>query len=136
MQIFNIIQTLERINQLIRLKATGSPSELAEKLSICERQVYRIIDDLKDSGLPIQYSKKRKTYYYTTDVFMKFEVSMIEGEERKKIIGGEEKIFNFNDIFSQTDILCQFAPSPLYQVDKQRRKKSMLAPFFDALLGY
>ena len=72
MQIFETVQIVERINQLIRLKATGSPTELANKLNICERQVYRIIDELKTTGLPIQYCKKRKTYYYTSDVFMKF----------------------------------------------------------------
>lgn len=99
MQIFTIIQTIERINQLIRLKATGSPSELAEKLQIGERQVYRIIEDLKESDLPIQYCKKRKTYYYTKTVFMKFEISIIEGDDRKKIIGGLGKIFNLNDVF-------------------------------------
>lgn len=121
MQIFNIVQVVERLHQLIRLKATGSPRNLAEKLNIGERQVYRILDDFKDSGLPIQYCKKRKTYFYTSDVFMKFEISVIEGVNKKKIMGGEEKIFNFNDTFSQTDILCQFEPSPLFQVDKQRR---------------
>ena len=120
MQLFDIIQTIERINRLIRLKATGSPSELAQKLELCERQVYRIMEELKALGLPIQYCKKRKTYYYTNDVFMKFEVSIIEGDDRKKIIGGFEKRFDLNDIFWQTDILGQFTSSSLYQVSKQR----------------
>jgi biotin operon repressor len=117
MQVFNVIQTVERINQLIRLKATGSPSELADKLGLEERQVYRIIADLKDSGLPILYCKKRKTYYYATDVFMKFEISVVDGDEKRKIIGGENQNSNFNNIFFQTDILCQFEHSSLFQVE-------------------
>jgi biotin operon repressor len=118
MQVFNLIQTVERINQLIRLKATGSPAELADKLDLCERQVYRIIEDLKDSGLPILYCKKRKTYYYAMDVFMKFEISVIEGGEKRKIVGGENKNINFKNIFFQTDILCQFEHSSLFQVER------------------
>jgi biotin operon repressor len=108
MQIFETIQIIERINQLFRLKATGSPSELAAKLNICERQVYRIIEDFKDAGLPIQYCKKRKTYFYAREVFMKFEISVIDAGEKKRIVGGDAKKYCFNDIFFQTDILSQF----------------------------
>jgi biotin operon repressor len=108
MQLFNTVEDAKRIDQLIRLKATGSPSELAKKLDICERQVYRLIQEFKDSGLPILYCKRRRTYYYTSEVMMKFEVSVIENGQIRKIIGGEEKKCEFDDIFFQTDILRQF----------------------------
>jgi biotin operon repressor len=109
MQLFNTVDDATRIHQLIRLKATGSPKELAAKLNICERQVYRIIEDFKDTGLPILYCKRQRTYYYTCEVLMKFELSVIENGQIRKIIGGEEKKYPFNDIFFQTDFLRQFA---------------------------
>jgi hypothetical protein len=82
--------------------------------------VYRILSDFKDEGLPIKYSKALRSYYYTSDVFMKFELSVVENGQIRKIIGGEEKKSEFNDVFFQTDILRQFALSPLHQVNTQR----------------
>jgi hypothetical protein len=40
---------------------------------------------------------------------MKFELSVIENGQIRKIIGGEEKKCTFYDIFFQTDILRQCA---------------------------
>ena len=40
------IETNERIDQLIRFEATGSPKALATKLNISERTVYRLIKSL------------------------------------------------------------------------------------------
>jgi hypothetical protein len=119
MNLIEEINLIERIDQLIRLKATGSPAELAEKLEICERHLYRIINDCKDLGMPILYCKKRKTYYYTAKIFMKFEITMIDGENTKKLIGGENYLNIFTNKF-QTDFLCHVQSSPLYQVNGQQ----------------
>lgn len=120
MHLFETTDHAMRVHELIRKKATGTPRELAAKLDICERQVYRILEGLKDEGLPIHYSKTLRTYYYTAEVFMKFELSVVENGQIRKIIGGEEKKSEFNDVFFQTDILRQFALSPLHQVNTQR----------------
>jgi hypothetical protein len=65
MPILNKIQQLERLDQLIRLKATGTPAELAEKLNISKRQVHNIIDEMKaDFSCPIVYSKIHNSYVY------------------------------------------------------------------------
>jgi len=47
------INRLKAIDQLIKLKATGSPKELADKLGISERQIYKYISDLKELGAKI-----------------------------------------------------------------------------------
>jgi transcriptional antiterminator len=113
MKLFEEISLLERLDQLIRLKATGTPCELALKLNLSDRQVRRIIEELKDLGMPIEYCKRRQTYYYKEDVFMKFEIAVINGNDKRKIIGGEKiNIDLFKNIF-QTDILCPFAPATL-----------------------
>jgi transcription initiation factor IIE alpha subunit len=112
MHLFETADDATRIHELIRKKATGTPVELAAKLDICERQVYRILSDFKDEGLPIKYSKALRSYYYSSDVFMKFELSVVENGQIRKIIGGEEKKSEFNDVFFQTDILRQFERSP------------------------
>ena len=110
---FEDINLVAQLIQLIRLKATGTPVELSDRLNLSERHVRRIIKDLKEEGVPIKYCKNRRTYFSTKPIFMKFEIFSIEGDEKKKIIGGEKKnIAFFKDIF-QTDRKCPFAPSPL-----------------------
>ena len=56
---------LSRIDQLIRLKATGSPKEFAGKLEISERALYDHLSWLKsEGGCPIRYCRLRRSYYY------------------------------------------------------------------------
>ena len=53
-----------RIDQLIRIKSTGSPLELANKLDISESTLFEYIAVMKDLGAPIKFDKCRSTYYY------------------------------------------------------------------------
>lgn len=64
MNVIDIKDKIERLDHLIKLKATGSPKELAKKLDITERTVYRIIKQLKEMGCPIYFDKARKSYCY------------------------------------------------------------------------
>ncbi len=59
-----IFQRLERIDQLIRIKATGTPTELANKLGISERSVYEYLNLMKEFGAPIKFNSYRQSYYY------------------------------------------------------------------------
>ena len=135
MKLFEEINLLQRLDQFIRLKATGTPCELGEKLGISKRQVYRYIDDMKEMGLNIAYCKQRNSYFYKEDTFLKFKMSIIKNGEENKIIGGQNNSTLYESFF-QSDKKWHSDDSPLYQVDEQRRKRSMLAPFFDALFGY
>ncbi len=58
------INRLKTIDSLIQLKMTGSPKELAIKLEISERQVFRYIENLKEFGGKIEFDKLRtfRTY--------------------------------------------------------------------------
>ena len=58
------ISRLERIDYLIRKKATGTPEELAQRLGIHVSKVYETISYLKSLGAPISYSIDRQSYYY------------------------------------------------------------------------
>jgi predicted DNA-binding transcriptional regulator YafY len=104
MKIFEQIQLLQRLDRLIRLKATGTPQILGEKLQLSERQARRIIDDMKGLGLPISYCKQQQSYFYESEVFMKFEIAIV-GEEKKKIIGGASNHANFLNLFF-TKVKC------------------------------
>lgn len=67
------IQMLERLDQLIKIKATGSPEELSIKLNISRSTVYYVIDCLKSLGADISYSNSKQSFIYN--------------EEKKLIIG-------------------------------------------------
>ncbi len=72
-------EELEKINTLIRLKATGTPKDLAKKINTTERTVFRIIKQLKEMGCPIYYNKQRGSYCYEEEgkLIFKFEANSI-----------------------------------------------------------
>jgi predicted DNA-binding transcriptional regulator YafY len=59
-----IFQRLERINYLIRIKGTGTPSELAQRMGLSERSIYQYLNLMKELGAPIKFSMYRQSYYY------------------------------------------------------------------------
>ena len=66
------IQRVERLHHLIKLKATGSPKECAEKLKISERQLYNTLDLMKALGAPIYYDIALGSYSYEREVVCSF----------------------------------------------------------------
>lgn len=59
-----IFLRLDRIDQLIRIKRTGTPAELADKIGLSERSMYEYIRLMKEFGAPVVYSRERKSYFY------------------------------------------------------------------------
>ena len=59
-----ILNRLDRIDQLIRIKGTGTPAQLAGKLGLSERSMYEYIRLMKEFGAPVVYSRERQSYYY------------------------------------------------------------------------
>ncbi|MFA5327393.1 MAG: HTH domain-containing protein [Prolixibacteraceae bacterium] len=62
------IELIERIDQLIRLKATGTPKTFAKRLTISEASLYRLIDTIKEMGAPVEFSVRYQSYIYANDV--------------------------------------------------------------------
>lgn len=52
--------------ELIEKRKTGSPEDLAKKLRVHKRTVYRIIDDLRlTSELNVYFCKESKSYIFS-----------------------------------------------------------------------
>ena len=92
MNIFEDLFLLQRIDHLIRTRATGSPTQLAARLDTSERKVYRLLGELRDQGFPIAYDKQADTYYYIEPVTLEF--SIVVGSEKLLTIRGGEKKWN------------------------------------------
>lgn len=88
MKLIEQLRLLERLDQLIRMKATGTPAQLASRIEVSERQLYRLIQSLKDMGFPIEYCKECQHYRYTQEVKLRVEILIAE-EAMVKIKGGQ-----------------------------------------------
>ncbi len=62
-----ILLRLQRIDELIRVKSTGTPGQLARKIGISERTIYEYLKLMKSFGAPIKFSNYRKSYYYNEE---------------------------------------------------------------------
>jgi len=66
------IELIARIDQLIRLQATGTPLELASRLHVSKAKLYRIIDIMKAFNAPITYDFSVQSFVYETAVGFHF----------------------------------------------------------------
>lgn len=88
------IERLRRLHHFIKTRQTGSPKELAERLHISERQVYNMIDYLKDIGAKIKFSRSEQTYFYENDfdILINVSVEIMLKDEVLKIFGGTTRL--------------------------------------------
>ena len=59
---FDTIERLYKIHQLILQENTGTPDEFAALFRLSRRQIYNIIEILKDYGADIRFSRTRHTF--------------------------------------------------------------------------
>lgn len=53
---------LERIQELAKQNATGSPKVLANRINVSERTLYRLVQNIKEQGIAIEYCRKTNSY--------------------------------------------------------------------------
>ena len=68
MTLVDQIRRIERLDYLIRIRATGRPAELAKKLGMSQSQTYHFLKVFKEKlDAPVYYSRKCQSYCYTED---------------------------------------------------------------------
>ena len=90
MAIDTYFERISRIDRLIRLKATGSPADLAQRLEISESGLYRYIGYMQLMGAPIIFCKSRNSYVYEDNgkFQMGFVTTPINNNELSTTFGG------------------------------------------------
>jgi predicted DNA-binding transcriptional regulator YafY len=90
MKIFEYIDRINLLHKLIKEKRTGTPEELAKRVSLSKSRLCRVIEDLKLKGVPVAYSRQSQTYYYTNNYKMhiNLEFMPLDSEDAKEINGG------------------------------------------------
>ena len=65
---FDFFEKMLVMHKLIIHGHTGTPGELAHRLSISRSTLYEIIDELNSRGVEIKYSRNRNTFFYHNDL--------------------------------------------------------------------
>lgn len=89
------------VDRLITTKATGNINVLARKLGLSRAATYKFIEELKEEGFPIAYSKKDNRFYYSKNGSMigyVFVEESTDNSEEKSLGGGKKflKIFSMS----------------------------------------
>jgi hypothetical protein len=88
--LWKIQQRLTYLNKLITLKSTGTPKELAIKLSITERSWYKLKDELvNDLNWPIEYDPGKRSYVYKDNVCFEMGFRKLSNEKSSDLLGGK-----------------------------------------------
>ncbi|TSE03777.1 hypothetical protein [Aquimarina algiphila] len=66
------IEIIERVDQLIRLQATGSPEDCSARLGISKTKLYRIINIMRRLNAPITYDLSIQSFVYEETVSFAF----------------------------------------------------------------
>jgi len=90
MKLLEYIDRIKIIHKLIRESRTGTPDNLARRLSISTSRLYVVLDELKLMGAPIEYSRQLQTYYYQQpfEVQIKADFVLLSQQETLKIDAG------------------------------------------------
>jgi predicted transcriptional regulator len=60
------IKNIQLLIELIETSNTGKPSDIAKKLAVSERMIYKYLDILKSEfHVPIKYSRTIQSYIFT-----------------------------------------------------------------------
>ncbi|WP_276391522.1 hypothetical protein [Eudoraea chungangensis] len=107
-QIIKHLAVLERVDQLIRLKATGKPKQLARRLQVSVATVFRIIETMKALDAPIMYDLHRQSYVYTEITSFKcgFYIEELDVEAKEELTGGYGRVFMNRILNFNTNTCC------------------------------
>jgi len=98
MGILRQIKRLQYIDYIIRRKATGSLETFAEKNRLSRSGLAVILQEMKEMGFPVKYSRQLNSYYYEEEGEM---VKCLFVKEGEVLTRGEAA-----NIGNQTENLC------------------------------
>ena len=126
------IELMRRVDQLIRLKGTGTAEELAKRLGIGRSSVYELVESMRTLGVEIEYCRDRQSFYYTNS-----NVIVFGSIDPSKITGGKNNFQNFDTFFALSRnfgqsafIIAQdlqvegYSPNPWIEEVKNKTKKN------------
>jgi len=83
MKVFEFIDIVAAFHSYMMHGHTGDATTFSEKLGISRASLYRLIDDLQDYGIHIEYSRERQTYRYVFPERVQISLSIRELSEEE-----------------------------------------------------
>lgn len=93
------IDRIKKFDYLVRHSMTGCPTECAHKLGISRSRFYEFLEDLELLGIPLEYSKEKKSYIYREPgkVVLGFtqQAEALSSDQMRAFKGGVKRKLNF-----------------------------------------
>lgn len=107
MSLRTYMRRIRRLDALIRRKSTGPPEELAERLGISERWLYKFLQELKEElDCPISYDQYQQSYVYEENGQIMVGFKELSKKEKHQVSGGSnQKISHCIYLFSESDLI-------------------------------
>lgn len=83
MKVFEFIDIVAAFHSYMMHGHTGDAATFSEKLGISRATLYRLIDELKDYGIHIEYCRERQTYRYEFPERVQIRLSIRELSEEE-----------------------------------------------------
>lgn len=64
MHIEKYLSRYHYLHELIKKESTGTALQFSQKLGISRRMLFEYLSDLREKGAPIEFCRRRMTYYY------------------------------------------------------------------------
>lgn len=98
LKVFEFIETVAMFHSYMMHEHTGDAATFAEKLGISRATLFNLINELKDYGIHVEYSRVKKSYRYLYPDRVRIQISICElsEEEFKKIRGDNPQSTNLD----------------------------------------
>ncbi len=64
MSLLKNAERIKKIDRRIRMRATGTPLELAQTIGVSRSRLYQLLNEMKALGAPLEYDRESQTYFY------------------------------------------------------------------------
>ena len=105
MSIIRQLKRLQFIDYLVHKKATGDLNTFAKKNRLSRRGLAKVLEEMKEMGFPIKFSRKLNSYFYEKDGEMVKCLFMTQGEVLTREETREINTLDENELcFSQVQV--------------------------------
>lgn len=95
MEFIRQIERFQLLNKLVKEQRTGRPDELAKRLGVSRAKLYLMLEELRDYGVEIVFSKKVNSfrYYNCRGLNLDFSMKVLDDKETILISAGKIPVF-------------------------------------------
>ncbi len=100
MEFIRQLERFQLLNKLVREERTGSPEALAKRLGVSRSKLYLMLEELRDQGVEIRFSKKADSFIYRNckGIDVHFSVKVLTERESIELMAGSTN-FSLKSIF-------------------------------------